>query len=44
MKPTRGRNPLGPEFGEIWQGAEVEHVITRTVRDSVAMLDAVNGA
>jgi amidase len=43
LKPTRGRNPLGPEFGEIWQGAEVEHVLTRTVRDSAAMLDAVNG-
>jgi len=44
LKPSRGRNPTGPEYGEIWQGASVEHVITRTVRDSAAMLDAVRGA
>jgi len=43
IKPSRGRNPAGPEFGEIWQGAAVEHVLTRSVRDSAAMLDAVNG-
>jgi amidase len=41
LKPTRGRTPTGPYFGEIWQGAVVEHVITRTVRDSAVMLDAV---
>ncbi|MCE5273595.1 MAG: amidase [Deltaproteobacteria bacterium] len=44
LKPSRGRNPTGPEYGEIWQGAAVEHVITRTVRDSAAMLDAIRGA
>ena len=44
LKPTRGRNPLGPEYGEIWQGAVATHVITRSVRDSAAMLDAINGA
>ncbi len=44
LKPTRGRGPLGPLYGEIWQGAEVEHVVTRSVRDSAAMLDAVNGS
>jgi amidase len=44
LKPTRGRNPTGPEYGEIWQGAAVEHVITRSVRDSAAMLDAIRGA
>ena len=43
LKPSRGRNPSGPEYGEIWQGAAVEHVITRTVRDSAAMLDAIRG-
>ena len=43
MKPSRGRNPAGPEYGEIWQGAAVEHVLTRSVRDSAAMLDAING-
>lgn len=41
LKPSRGRTPTGPDFGEIWQGAVVEHVITRSVRDSAAMLDAV---
>ncbi|OHD65069.1 MAG: hypothetical protein A2176_02285 [Spirochaetes bacterium RBG_13_51_14] len=44
MKPTRGRSPLGPAIGEAWQGAAVEHVITRSVRDSAAVLDAVLGA
>ena len=44
LKPSRGRTPAGPEFGAIWQGAAVEHVITRSVRDSAAMLDAVHGA
>lgn len=44
LKPTRGRTPTGPEYGELWQGAAVEHVITRTVRDSAAMLDAIRGA
>ncbi len=43
MKPSRGRTPTGPEFGQIWQGAAVEHVLTRSVRDSAAMLDAVSG-
>ncbi|MFA6451087.1 MAG: amidase [bacterium] len=44
LKPARGRNPLGPDYGEIWQGAVVEHVLSRSVRDSAAALDATNGA
>jgi len=44
FKPTRGRVPTGPAHGENWQGAVVEHIISRTVRDSAAMLDAVHGA
>jgi amidase len=43
LKPSRGRVPTGPDAGEIWQGAVVEHVLTRSVRDSAAMLDAVGG-
>jgi amidase len=43
LKPTRGRNPLGPMVGELWQGAVVSHVLTRSVRDSAAMLDAIQG-
>jgi len=44
LKPTRGRTPVGPDRGEIWQGCVVEHVLTRTVRDSAALLDATHGA
>jgi amidase len=43
LKPTRGRTPTGPDDGERWRGAVVEHVITRSVRDSAAMLDAIAG-
>jgi amidase len=43
LKPTRGRTPMGPDHGEAWQGCAIEHVLTRTVRDSAAMLDAVHG-
>lgn len=42
LKPSRGRTPTAP-LGEIWQGASQEHVISRSVRDSAAMLDAVQG-
>jgi amidase len=43
FKPTRGRVPTGPLNGELWAGAVTEHVLTRSVRDSAAMLDAVGG-
>jgi amidase len=43
LKPTRGRNPLGPDFGEAWCGLVQEHAITRSVRDSAALLDATCG-
>lgn len=43
LKPSRGRTPTGPDYGEIWQGAAVEHVLNRSVRDSAAMLDATCG-
>tara|TARA_R110000868_G_scaffold362686_1_gene624863 strand:+ start:5483 stop:6955 length:1473 start_codon:yes stop_codon:yes gene_type:complete len=39
LKPTRGRTPSGPDRGRMWQGWVGEHVITRTVRDSAAVLD-----
>ncbi|MBB6453786.1 amidase [Salirhabdus euzebyi] len=39
LKPTRGRTPVGPKVGRNWQGASVDHVLTKTVRDSAAMLD-----
>ncbi len=43
LKPTRGRTPSGPDVTEPWQGFAVDHVLTRTVRDSAAMLDATAG-
>jgi len=43
LKPTRGRNPLGPQFGDIGSGIICEHAVTRTVRDSAALLDATSG-
>lgn len=43
LKPTRGRNPLGPDFGDMQSGLVAEHAITRSVRDSAALLDATAG-
>jgi amidase len=42
LKPTRARNPLVPG-GEGPAGIVVAHCVTRSVRDSAAMLDALNG-
>ena len=42
-KPSRARNPSGPIASEHWSGYVSEHVLTRTVRDSAAMLDATHG-
>jgi len=43
LKPTRARNPLGPYFGDFASGIIVEHALSRTVRDSAALLDATSG-
>jgi amidase len=43
LKPTRARNPLGPDFGDMFSGLIAEHAVTRTVRDSAALLDATAG-
>ncbi|APX92489.1 amidase [Halomonas sp. 1513] len=43
FKPSRGRVPLGPMYAEVWEGAVVEHAVTRSVRDSAALLDHING-
>src|SRR5277367_948806 len=43
MKPSRARNPLGPDRGEGWGGFSCGHVVSISVRDSAAMLDAVHG-
>jgi amidase len=43
LKPTRGRVPLGPAVDEAINGAAVELAVTRSVRDTAAVLDAVCG-
>jgi amidase len=43
LKPTRARTPCGPDHSELWQGAAIQHVLTRSVRDSAAVLDATAG-
>lgn len=43
LKPGRGRTPLGPDFSEAMHGAAVNHVLSRSVRDSACMLDATHG-
>lgn len=43
LKPTRGRNPLGPDFGDRYGGLIHEHIVSRSVRDTAAMLDLTAG-
>ncbi len=43
LKPTRGRVSLGPDQGEAWAGLVCRHVVTRSVRDSAAVLDCLAG-
>jgi amidase len=43
LKPSRGRNPTGPQAPDVWWGFIGEHVVSRTVRDSAALLDATAG-
>jgi amidase len=44
LKPTRGRVPVGPDFGEIWGGYVQWGVLTRSVRDTALVLDVMGGA
>ena len=43
LKPTRGRVPTGPDYGDALSGIAVEFALTRSVRDAAALLDAVAG-
>jgi len=43
LKPTRGRTPMGPDESEAWSGFVQRHALTRSVRDSAALLDATRG-
>ncbi len=44
LKPSRGRTPWGPDMSEAMHGAAIQHVLSKSVRDSAAMLDATQGA
>jgi amidase len=44
LKPSRGRVSLGPDDGEAWAGLVARHMLTRSVRDSAALLDVIAGA
>jgi amidase len=43
LKPSRDRTPQGPDYGDLLCGLACEFVLTRSVRDAAAMLDAVAG-
>ena len=43
LKPTRGRNPMGPEVCEAARPVSAHHVVSRTVRDTAAVLDVTSG-
>ncbi|HEU5314908.1 MAG TPA: amidase [Chloroflexota bacterium] len=43
LKPTRMRNPMGPDVAEGWGGLSIGHAVTWSVRDSAALLDATSG-
>lgn len=44
FKPTRARLPSGPMAGEGWGGMAMDGFLTRSLRDTAALLDAVRGA
>jgi amidase len=43
LKPSRGRNPTGPNAPDVWWGYIGEHAVSRSVRDSATLLDATCG-
>ena len=43
LKPGRGLTPMGPATSEAMHGAAVQGVVSRTVRDTAAMLDVICG-
>ena len=43
LKPTRGRVSSAPEFGDVMGGLTCELVVSRSVRDTAPVLDAVHG-
>lgn len=43
LKPSRGRVSQGPAIGSGWAGATIDGTLTRTVRDTAGLLDAIAG-
>ena len=43
LKPSRGRTPCGPDTGEPLFGMASDFALTRTVRDTAHLLDAIGG-
>lgn len=43
LKPTRARTPAGPDYGDVLGGLAIDHALTRSVRDSAALLDVTSG-
>ncbi len=43
LKPSRGRVSLAPDLGDVNGGLTCDHVVTRSVRDSAAVLDLLAG-
>ena len=43
LKPSRGRISMGPVGGEGWAGLATQGILTRTVEDAAAALDALAG-
>lgn len=43
LKPTRARLPDGPSTGEGWAGMAIDGFLTRSVRDTAALVDATQG-
>ncbi len=43
LKPSRGRVSKGPAIGESWMGSTIDGCVTRTVRDTAAVLDVICG-
>ena len=43
LKPSRGRISVGPDVGEAWAGMTFEFALSRSVRDTAALLDCVQG-
>jgi amidase len=44
LKPSRGWVPVGPHLDELAGGLDVEHVLTRSVRDTALALEVTGGA